>query len=547
MGNTSPVWRTYRVLSLFVSILWDFQREKWAIALCGREKILARRSALLRAQATRFRRTAVQMGGILVKLGQFLSSRVDLLPPEYTAELAALQDEVPSAPLAAVIRVIESELGAPIGAVFPVFSSEVLASASLGQVHLATLPDGQPVAVKVQRPGIEKYIESDLRAIRVVLLVFGHLTGLTKTFDLETVLREFARTVREELDYLAEGKNAEKFAANFAHRSWIKVPRIHWSHTTRRVLTMEAMHGYKIKDLEGLDRAGISRRLVASRIVRSYLDQLLRHSFVHLDPHPGNILVQEDGKLIYLDFGMMAEIPPDLRTGIRHLFQGVAEKDSFQLVSALQEVGFLRPQASLGALRRHFAWLLEQFYGKTLADIRTLDFAGINDAVLQTIRSHPFQIPAKITFLGRAVSITVGLCTALDPSLDVIKIFRPYALRFISGGQKGLWGILPSRAAKIAGATLELPELAGRFFHGLERGDLDIPIDFTGIEQSLGRIETLLSHLVNLIVLGLTLGTVAFLASLSLGWWTRAVLLASFLLLLVLLAVVSGRRRKHHN
>ncbi len=545
MGNSSPLWRTYRVLALFAGILWDFQVEKWAIALCGRDKILARRSALLRAQAVRFRRTAVQMGGILVKLGQFLSSRVDLLPPEYTAELAALQDEVPSAPLSAVLRVVESELGAPVGAVFPFFSPEVLASASLGQVHLATLPGGQPVAVKVQRPGIERYVESDLRAIRVVLLVFGRLTGWTNTFDLDTVFREFARTVREELDYLAEGKNAEKFAANFAHRSWIKVPRIHWSHTTRRVLTMEAMRGYKIKDLEGLDRAGISRRLVASRIVRSYLDQLLRHSFVHLDPHPGNILIQEDGVLVFLDFGMMAEIPPELRSGIRHLFQGVAEKDSFQVVSALQEVGFLRPQASLGALRRHLAWLLEQFYGKTLADIRTLDFAGINEAVLQTIHSHPFQIPAKITFLGRAVGITVGLCTSLDPGMDVIKIFRPYALRFIGGGRDGLLGALPRRAAKIAGVTLELPELAGRFFHGLERGDLDIPIDFTGIEESLWRIEALLARLVRLALLTLALAAAVFVAALPLTWPTRAVWLVGFLLLLYVTA--GGGRRKRRN
>lgn len=456
--------------------------------------MLRSRPALLRRQGARLRITAVRLGGLLIKLGQFLSTRVDLLPEEFTAELRSLQDEVPAEPFSRIRPLVERELGQPLEAVFSRFDPEPVAAASLGQVHLARLADGREVAVKVQRPEVEAVVETDLIAIRRGLALLNRFTGWGRTFHLDAVYRDFVRTVREELDYLHEGRSAERFAANFARNRHVRVPVVYWPWTTRRVLTMERSQGIKVTDFAALEAAGIDRHQLAALIVRLYLRQILRHGFVHLDPHPGNLFVNPPLELTFLDFGMTLELDPKLREGVERLFVAIAKRDIPRIVEILVETGFLLPGADLAKVRRAVGWAADLLYGKALEDIRQLDFSLINEQVVRLLREQPFQIPANISFLGRAISMVVGLTTQMDPSLNLVEIFRPFVQRVLTQRQP-VYRLLMGQARELGQDLLTLPALSHRVLGRLERGDLEVGVDFADITRSLGRIEALLQAL----------------------------------------------------
>jgi predicted unusual protein kinase regulating ubiquinone biosynthesis (AarF/ABC1/UbiB family) len=280
------------------------------------------------------------MGGVLIKVGQFLSARVDVLPPEFTAELEGLQDEVPAEDFQAVRKVAEAELGAPLSQRYETFDETPLAAASLGQVHRARLlpsaisaPNGvrdeacqtQPataeVVVKIQRPDIEEIIATDLSALRTVGKWLDRYRPIRKRADVPALLAEFTRILYEEIDYLAEGRNAETFAANFADWPGVRVPQVIWTHTTRRVLTLENVWAIKITDYDAIARAGVKRAEVASRLLDTYLKQIFEDGFFHADPHPGNLFVQPLPKIgaCARQFAAGAAGAVDRRRHARHL------------------------------------------------------------------------------------------------------------------------------------------------------------------------------------------------------------------------------------
>lgn len=450
----------WRVFSLFLGFLVEL----WLLSLW--ERILGARATepwrarVRHRQAVRFRNRAVELGGLLIKLGQFLSARVDLLPREYTEVLSTLQDQVPPAPWAEVEGIL-AELPVSWREVFAELETEPVAAASFGQVHRARLATGETVAVKIQRPGIEEMVEADLRATAWFLVVLDRFTRVASNMDIWAVFEEVSATTRAELDYIQERENLERLRRNLSSLEGVRIPRVYPELSTRRVMVMEYVEGVRVTDHEALARAGVSREQTARRLVQAYMKMVLEDGFFHADPHPGNLLVDAEGNLVLLDFGMVGRITPAQMAELRALFVAVAQRREGEIVRAFHRLGFLRPGADLGAVRRAVGLLLDRFYTTDVRELYRIDAKALAAELQELIRKQPFQVPANVAFLGRALSILVGVSTGLDPGLNLVQMFEPYARRLVlSGGESSLAGEILSRLRTGVLSLLQLPELA---------------------------------------------------------------------------------------
>lgn len=493
-NNMNPIntrRRGFKILRLFfglvASFLWQYVRAR----LRGRSYNFFEDAQHNRQRAIKIRETALEMGGVLIKVGQFLSSRVDLLPSEYIEELALLQDEVPGVPFEDIRAAIEQQLGKPPDQLFAAFSPVPVAAASLGQVHRAVLPTGQVVAVKVQRPNIRQIVEADLVSIRYIVHWLQRYTALSRRISLPEVLREFEDTLRLELDYHQEGHHAERLAIMFADNPRIRVPRIFWSHSSERVLTMQYIRGIKVTDFNDLERRGIARSEVAEILMGAYLQQVLGDGFFHADPHPGNIFVQPGPVVVLLDFGMVGEITPKTRDNIRRVFLGVVRHDYDDVILALQRLGFFTRGADVQSIRRALSWAVETFYSMSFGELQSIDPRQVIDQLQDVLFSESFQIPANYAFLGRALGTLSGLCTALDPSFQFVTVAEPYAKNLLRN-ETGVVGTLrlAGREARVLGRTVyNLPFLTQRVLENVQSGDLNLRGQFEDVVYAVDRLE----------------------------------------------------------
>lgn len=442
------------------------------------------RAPRMQSFARRFHVLAVDLGGLMIKVGQFMSSRLDVLPPEITQELAGLQDEVPAVPYPDIKALAEAELGVSLERAFAWFDERPLAAASLGQVHRARLSDLdaadtglRDVVVKVQRPGIDEIVATDLTALRRVAGWASRIRLVSSRVDAPALVEEFAATCLEEIDYLHEAANAERFAENFASDPRVGTPQIVWERVTRRVLTLSDVTAIKINDTAALRRAGIDPSRVADVFAEVMFDQVFTHSFVHADPHPGNIFVTplaapvtdaapaasgegRSWRLTFVDFGMMAEVPDSLRDGLRTLLVAVAGRDSKGLVKAAQEIGVLLPSADTLELERALAELFDRFGGMGFVELSKVDpseFTGFANEFGDTMRSLPLQLPENMLLLFRAVSLTSGMCSGLDPEFNVWDAAEPYAARLIRDESGNVIQAFARQAVSTAATTWRLP------------------------------------------------------------------------------------------
>jgi len=456
--------------------------------------------------AQRFRRLAVQMGGVLIKLGQFLSIRVDVLPPEVTTELANLQDEVPAERLADIQAVIAGEFGRPVGEVFDWFAPEPEAAASLAQVHKARLGSGEEVAVKVQRPRIEMLVETDLAAINTAIKWLKLYRPIARRVDLDRLFAEFATTTRAELDFVAEGKNAERFAADFADDPGVYIADVYWDYTTRRVITLENVASIKVTDYEAIEAAGISRAQVADRLYHTYLRQVFVTNFVHADPHPGNLFVRplapapdadpdasRPFQLIFVDFGMVAVIPERLRANLRDYIIGLGTRDSHRIVQAYIDAGFLLPGADRKRLEEVHDALFQRLWGVKLAQMRDIAWKEAQFLVREyrdIIYEMPFQFPTDVLFVGRAMGILAGMATSLDPDLDPWKAIIPFAEQLAAEELTRDWRGWLDEIGELVRLSLQLPTRVDQFITQAQRGELTLQVSLaTDAARSLRRLE----------------------------------------------------------
>lgn len=443
--------------------------------------------ALYQRQARRFTRNAEEMGGLLIKVGQFLSSRLDLLPKPYLTELAKLQDRVKPSPWDGIRATLERELG-PLADHFIWFADTPLAAASLGQVYEAVLRDGERVAVKVQRPGIDHIVAADLAALSWVVRVLTRTTNFGRTFDLNIVLREFRRLVFEELDYQRELANTEVIREELRHQPHVIVPRTFPQVSTERVLVMEFFRGIKIDQVEALQAAGIAPALVAERAIRLYLHMVLESGVYHADPHAGNILVGPNAELILLDYGMVASLDIAARRNIRRLFVAVSQRDPADLIQAMAAMGMIRPEADLARLRRRVSYLLDRYYAETLDQLGNLDIPQLLHDFESVLADKAIQVPGQFAFLGRAIAILVGLATALYPDINLVDLFAPYAQRFVTEDAGGTAGYISRQGQRYVRTLAELPLLSAKVLHRLERGEMETQIQWTQGGHELARM-----------------------------------------------------------
>ncbi|MDN4483490.1 ABC1 kinase family protein [Demequina lignilytica] len=508
--------RILRFASWQLAIAWWFEILLPQIGLAG---LAARsRDRRMRRFAVRFRGLAVELGGLMIKLGQFLSSRLDVLPPELTKELEDLQDEVPAVPFDRIRALAEAELGLPLTQVFAAIDEVPVAAASLGQAYRARLsPDDAreagfaDVVVKVQRPGIAGIVAVDLAALRRVGRWMARVRLVSDRTDMPTLVEEFASVSLEEIDYLHEASNAERFAADFRDDARVRAPRIAWERTSRQVLTLEDVTAIKITDHDALRAAGIDPAQVATAFADVMFDQLFLHGFFHADPHPGNLFVTpgpRDAKgraasfaLTFVDFGMMGEVPDRLSGALRALIIAAASRDGHAMVAAMHDAGVLLPSADSVELEKVMEQVFARFGGMGFAQLREVDPREFRDFALEfsdLMLTLPFQLPENFLLIIRAVSLTSGVCSALNPAYNVWDSVEPYAGQLIRDQGRDIVGDVAREVGDVARIAYRLPKRVDAALSRIEDGSLAVTMP--KLEKTLDRAERSIRRLISALV-----------------------------------------------
>lgn len=441
----------------------------------------------------RLRRAFEELGATFVKLGQLLSTRADLVPPEVLLELSRLQDDVAPIPSEKAVAVIEEELGQPIGNVFAEFEVEPLAAASVAQVHRARLRTGEWVAVKVQRPGVREQIKTDLEILERLAQLVKHRVRL-ELIDPVELVDEFARQIWRELDFINEGGHIDRFQDHFKDDPTIKIPKVFWDYTTERMLVMEWIDGVKVLDAERMEQIGIDRKAVARRGAEAFLRQVLIHGYFHGDPHPGNVFILPGNRIAYIDFGVVGRLSEEAKNHLADLFLGIIRRDVERVIRGMTMLGAVDDQMDRRRLRTDVADLVDRHYGKPLKEIKAA--IVFNDA-LSLARRHRIRLPADLFLLGRALLTVEGMGERLDPDFNVVEIAEPFARELFRRRYDPRE--VAKRAANDAGEYVEilarLPHRIDRLLDQAERGRLTVRFRHEGLENLLNQLDLVSNRL----------------------------------------------------
>jgi len=487
----------------------------------------------------RLRLALEELGPTFVKFGQILSTRPDLLPPAYIAELSKLQDTVPPAPWEVIKPRIEEELGGPLDTLFATFDPEPMAAASLAQVHAATLTSGDQVVVKVQRPGIRRTIDVDLEILYDLARLAQERTPLGRLYDLVEIAEDFATTLRNELDYRREGRNADRFRQNFADEPYIYIPRVYWDYTTGRVLTLERISGIKIDDIVALDEAGYDRHQIALNAARIIIKEVLIDGFFHADPHPGNFVVMPDHVIGAMDFGMVGHLSPHLKEDLVQLYIASVRLDSEGIIDQLIRMGAAQGRVDRERLRRDLERLLTKYQGVPLKEIRAKE---VVEEIMPIAYRHHLRLPSDLWLLGKTLAMMEGIGLKLDPDFDVFAISEPYVRRFLWQmysptllGRKLLTGV-----SDWSDFLLDLPKQVPRLLDQMERGDIQINVDIPRADSILSRLDRIANRLaISLLVAAFIMALALLIPTLNLvqPWQLTTWLVVSGFVVAVLLGL----------
>lgn len=528
--NYSKLRRRIDIWLFVLTLLFGLWRDgkKWSyIGGYTEEKRRQRR----RKQAAWIRESLLELGPTFIKVGQLFSTRGDLFPTAYVEELSKLQDRVPAFSYEQVAKIVENDTGKSVSELFRSFDPTPLAAASLGQVHKAQLHTNEEVVVKVQRPGLKKLFTIDLAILKRITQYFQNHPRWGRGRDWLGIYEECCRILWEETDYLNEGRNADTFRRNFRGYNWVRVPRVFWRYTSPRVLTLEYVPGIKISHYEAIEAAGLDRKVLARLGAEAYLQQLLNDGFFHADPHPGNLAVSSDGKLIFYDFGMMGQIKANVREKLMQTLFGVAEKNADRVVSSLIELGALAPTGDMGPVRRSVQFMLDNFMDKPFEE---QSVSAIGEDLYEIAYDQPFRFPATFTFVMRAFSTLEGVGKGLDPDFNFMEVAQPFAMEIMTNSSasngNSIFDELGRQAAQVSSTALGLPRRIEDTIEKLDRGDIRVRVRSIETDRILRRVSSmqLLTNytiLVGTFILSATIFWVS-------GWpWLAAIaaLLAGFL------------------
>ncbi len=486
-----------------------FRSAAWLFILLTWDKVRGLDNPRQRRRRARWAINRVlDLGPTFIKIGQSLSTRPDLIPLEYIEALGQLQDRVPPFPGEVAMVAIEAELGQPIHTLFQKFEVRPLASASLGQVHCATLYTGEEVVVKVQRPRVKELFDLDFKVLGRLLVLLNRFLPWLRKYKLEEIYREFFAILYQEIDYLHEGANADRFRENFNQYARVQVPLVHWRYTTAKVLTLEYLPGIKVDDRASLEACGINVDEIIQLGICSYLKQLLEDGFFQSDPHPGNMAVSQDGVLIFYDFGTMTEVKAIAKDQMIKTFFAVLRKDTDEVVSTLTYMGLIEPMSNMSPVKRMVAFLLERFRERPV-DVR--EFDQIREEIALMFEQQPFRLPPQMTFIIKALTTLDGIARALDPQYNLLAASQPFVKSIAASGktQGSILGELARQAKFFINQRFNQPNRLEVYLHQLEdrieQGELQVRIRATESDRLLRRINLALKCLIYACMTGFSL------------------------------------------
>lgn len=376
--------------------------------------------------AERMRLALEELGPTFVKLGQILSTRPDIIPHAFVKEFEKLQDNVPSFSFEEVLAQIEHELGGPSDEFFESIDPQPLAAASIAQVHRARLKSGEDVVIKVRRPNIVVVVESDISALMALAgLAERHVPG-SELYDPVSVVREFARTIRREMDFAREGHTIEKFRDNFSGTPWMFFPKVHWEQSSRAILTMEYVSGVKVSDSERLAGQGLDCKLIARRGADSFLEMVLKHGFFHGDLHPGNVMILPDNVICLLDYGIVGRLDESLKTFLTDILSAIVNRDMDEVVSLLLFAGDISESLDIRALKRDLFNFIDGYYEIPL---REIEVGRMLMEFIEIITLYSIRIPTDLMLLAKSLVQIEGMGRALDPTFDMAEHLRPFMIK----------------------------------------------------------------------------------------------------------------------
>jgi ubiquinone biosynthesis protein len=494
----------YVGLSKYLYLGWVFRGNPWR--------------KVIYSEPERLRMAIEELGPSFIKLGQIISTRTDLLPPDYTNELSKLQSSLQPLPVEKMKKVISDELGRSADDMFLSFESPLgIASIgqvySCGQINACTLADGTEVITKVQKPGVIEQIEEDMEILgRAAIYMTKYWKG-AQQYDLIGIIEEIANTIKNETDYIQEGHNAEYFAQFFQEDPTVHIPRIYWDSTTERILTMERIHGICIRDVELLDKAGFSRQELAKRSVNLWLRMVFEGEAFHADPHPGNLFVEPDGRLGLIDFGMVYMVDDEVRLHLANAVKAILDRNVDMLIDELIELGAvnLRSEGIRARLKKDLKsimsrWSTAQF--KKHSENVTSNL----ERLLSVLRLNRIQLPSSTFMLLKTIIMAQGLGRGLDPDFDILPMLESSVKGLIKNRYsiKAALRRLPSAGAELASVIGGLPQRINRIMKAVERGEIQVRIDASGVEQHIHHLERLINRttiivIVGFLILGLSL------------------------------------------
>ena len=437
------------------------------------------------------------LGTTFIKLGQIMSTRQDLLPPEYIHELEKLLDRVPPVNVELIKRSIQQELGREIDDIFAYLNPEPLASASIGQVHAALLKTGEDVVVKVKRPGVPDQVSIDVDIITDLARLAARRLPAARDYDIEGIAREFTQTLLRELDYVQEGRNADRFRENFAGEEHVYIPRIYWDYTTDGVIVMERIVGIRINDTDALRSAGFDLKEIEKRSSDILFEQIFVHGIFHADPHPANFFVMADGAIGIVDFGMVGHIDQETKASLVELFIAASDQDIDGIIDAYIDLGIIGRIERFGLLRSEISSLIMRYYGLSVEQINV---RGVLDDVVSLIRRHNLRMPANLALLTKTVGMEEGLVMSLDPSFNFAEASAPFARK--------AWSETYSPQALARRVLRSIPNLFSlgtrapgqirRILGQVARGELTVVMRQPRLDEEL----SIVSSLVNRLILG---------------------------------------------
>jgi ubiquinone biosynthesis protein len=498
--------RSRQIARVLLSHGWNFLRNN--------ERPNASATPVLAANARplHLRLALEELGTTFIKLGQILSTRADLLPPEYLAELTKLQDSAPAVALEDIRQSLLSELGRPIEQLFSQFDPVPLAAASIGQAHAATLWDGTEVVVKVRRPAVVEQVNEDLEILKELAATASRHWEFADRYDLTGLVDEFSQTLRAELDYIREGHNAERFAANFAADSRIHVPRVFWELSTGRVLTLERIRGIKINNLTALDEQGTDRRWLADYATSVVLKMVCEDGFFHADPHPGNFFIEPNDTIGLIDFGMVGVLDEQTQDLLAELLIGIDRKDADRLVDVFLDLGVTRKRIDRLLVRHDIEHLLSTYWGLPLGELKVT--ALLND-VYSIMRRHNMHLPSNLALLLKTVIMIEGMGVNLDPDFQLTKSLTPYTERLVRRQYSPFrWGRTFGRASlDFAKLGVEMPRHLRRIVNAAENGNLQIGMRPEGFDPIIDRLEKVANRIVLSVIAAAFINGLAVFAS----------------------------------